>query len=113
MKITIHKFEFKEKVDGDNPFEQICKEMQIKNPEKVDSITFDREYTTFHYEEEIKPLDAQEVKERVLPFIKQNSDSDGELSTSTLEKNFTNEEIELMFETGFIYEPVIGTVKAT
>lgn len=75
--------------------------------------TEDTDLIKSYFKYEIKPLNAQEVKERVLPFITRHCNSDSELNTSTLEKNFTNEEINLMFETGFIYEPVMGTVKAT
>ena len=64
-------------------------------------------------ESETKPLDVHEVKDRVLLFIQKNSDRDGEISTAVLKENFTPEELDLMRETGYIYEPIIGKVKAT
>jgi len=64
-------------------------------------------------ESETTSLDAHEVKDRVLPFIQKNSDRDGEISNTVLKENFTPEELDLMRETGYIYEPIIGKVKAT
>lgn len=39
MDITIFRFEFKDKVDGQNPFDSICNEIGL-NPKQIESITF-------------------------------------------------------------------------
>lgn len=54
MQITVFRFEFKEAVDGQNPFDAICKECGL-NPAVIDSLTFETTMVGF--------VDSQTVKE--------------------------------------------------
>jgi len=56
-------------------------------------------------------LDVQEVKTRMYDYIDKYKDPEGMIESFVLQKNFTPEEIDLMIETGHIYEPIIGKVK--
>ena len=93
-------------------------ETKLKEQFKETEIAFFGIYHIWEAEEkepesETTSLDAHEVKDRVLPFIQKNSDRDGEISITVLKKSFTPEELDLMIETGYIYEPIIGKVKTT
>lgn len=94
----------------------ICQECKAEIPEYRFCPMCGTEQDAYPYDEienDTEPLDAQKVKDRVLPFIQKNSDRDGEIGIAVLKKNFTPEELDLMMETGYIYEPIIGKVKAT
>ena len=48
--ITIHRFEFKDYVDGQNPFDAICKDCGLK-PEAIRNLTFHGAEVSFEEED--------------------------------------------------------------